>query len=168
MLGKTTRRRRRTRSHTRRMSAKARERWRKAGKVALWITAGLSAWELYLATVLRKQRLRDTFNAALRRAQETGKPLLVVGLPEDRLLARTLGADWDCAQGCLTFDALPAAANAAVIFSAFELERDPNPAARYAQLREVSGGDLFLVSVEPYSVLSLLPRRREVLALTAG
>ncbi len=141
--------------------AEKRKRWRRVGIGALWAVAGVSAWELYLATVLRKQRLRDTFNLALRRKQETGKPLLVVGDPRGRFLARTLGVDWDCADGCIGFESLPTmSADSAVIYSALELEKAADPRAAAREMQRVSGGDLFVVSTEPYSLLSFLPNRR--------
>lgn len=145
--------------------AQKRARWRKVGKVAMWLGIGVGAWELYLATVLRKQRIRDTFNLALQRAQATGKKLLVVGDPHGRLLARTLGPDWDCAAGCTDLPGLTTlGANSAVVFVAFELERAEDAREAVAHLQRVSGGDLFVVGTEPYSMLAWLPgRKRRVL-----
>lgn len=146
--------------------AKKRENWRKVRKVALWVGVAVTAWELYLATVLRKQRLRDTFNLALQRAQATGKKLVVIGDPQGRFLARTLGPDWDCAGNCWkSFPRLvDLAANSSVVFVAFELEHVDDARAAVAQLQRVSGGDLFVAGTEPYSLLAWLPgRKRRVL-----
>ena len=147
--------------------AKKRENWRKVRKVAMWVGVAVTAWELYLATVARKQRLRDTFNLALQRAQQTGKKLVVIGDPFGRFLARSLGADWDCAGECTFIDApsfRDRAANSAVVFVAFELERVEDARATVAQLQRVSGGDLFIAGTEPYSLLAWLPgRKRRVL-----
>jgi hypothetical protein len=142
-----------------------RERWRKVGKVAMWVAAAAGAWELYLATVLRKQRLRDTFNLALQRAQATGKKLVVIGDPHGRLLARTLGPDWDCAGNCTDIPNLVGlGANSSVVFLAFELERTEDARSAVAQLQRVSGGDLFVAGTEPYSFLAWLPgQKRRVL-----
>lgn len=145
--------------------AKKREYWRKVRKVAMWVGVGVGAWELYLATVLRKQRLRDTFNLALQRSQATGKKLMVIGDPHGRFLARTLGPDWDCAGNCSDIPRLAdLGANSSVVFLAFELEHTPDVRGAVAQLQRVSGGDLFVAGTEPYSLLAWLPgRQRRVL-----
>jgi hypothetical protein len=141
-------------------------------QVAIWTTLGLITYETYLAAVVRRQKRRDLFNLALQRSQETGKPLLVIGDPRERLLNRLLGPDHDCADGCLTmegcdtcpntfagpiFQTLSALGeNTYVVYVSQQLESLDNIESSMEQLSRVAGLDLFVTHAEPYSLTAWL------------
>jgi hypothetical protein len=148
-----------------------RERLKTIGK---WTGLTILVYELYLAMVNRRQKRRDAFNAALQRNVETSKPLLVIGDPDGRLLSRILGRDSDCGDMCLDlrgcskcqsgepgdpFERIKQlGTNASVVFvDTGQLERVPDMPAALSELQRISGGDLFIAHIEPWSLLSLLP-----------
>lgn len=134
--------------------------WKRVRKVSMWAGLIWGGYELYYAAVLRKQRRRDVFNMALQRAHETGKPLYVVGDPK-RGLARVLGADFDCVDGCITeAEAANLAAGSAVIFAPEVLERAQKPKNLYNALVRASGGDLFASPYGRWTLLAYLPPQR--------
>lgn len=144
--------------------------WRTFGK---WLVLGILGRELYLALGPRRQNRRDRFNEAAFQAQQTGKPLIVVGDPDGGIVNRFIGRDYGCAtmcidrQGCLKCEdslvgtleeTLPTLeTNSAVIFVNTELEyvRDMDKVA--SELYRVSGGDLFVVPIERWTITSLVP-----------
>ncbi len=56
--------------------------------------------ETFDALVLRRSWRRRAYRAALRRAAETGKPLLVVGKPQAGFINRVVGTDYGCGDVC--------------------------------------------------------------------
>jgi len=139
--------------------------------VLKWTAIGVGAREVYLALGPRRQRRRDLFNLAQFRANQTGKRLIVVGDPDGGVVNRFLGRDYDCGalcvdkKGCLSCpeyahgrleDILPQMpSDSAVVFVSATLEYVDDMDQVLAQLQRVSGGDLFVVTVEPWTLTSL-------------
>lgn len=162
--------------------AQKKERWRKIRKGAMWASLLIGGYELVLATVVRRQKHRDTFNLALRRQSETGKEILVIGDPKGSFVNRILGTDWECGNICIdvrgcatcpsqqsgTIEELSGqfADNSAVVFvSAGELEKTADIRDSLQELLRISGGDLYVVPLERYSLAAWSPRnKRRVLA----
>ena len=153
---------------------KSKINWKRVRKVAMWTTIVVGTYEIYLAAVIRRQHARDTFNAALQRANETGKPLVVLGDPEARLANKIMGRDHDCASMCIDDagcpsctdvdvmtgrleDALPQiGTDSSVIYVSHKLEYVDNINLVLSELQRVGGGDVYVSSIEPYSVLAWL------------
>lgn len=147
-----------------------------------WTAIGVGARELYLALGPSRQKRRDIFNLAQFRAQETGKRLIVVGDPDAGLINRFIGRDYDCgdlcidARGCLSCDnhgegrledLLPGLeTNSAVIYVSMTLEYVDNMDKVLAELDRVSGGDVFVVTVPPWTLTSMFypSSRRQIFA----
>jgi len=147
------------------MSPKAKARWKKAGKIALWTAVVGVGYELAIAGIFRRQRRRDVFNQALEAQNRTRKQLWVVGIPKQGL-ARVLGPDWDCADGCIAPENLVAtlrdfATNSVVLFVGRGLEGAEDPGLVVREMQRVSGGDLFVAALEPYSLSAWMPWRRQ-------
>ena len=139
-------------------------------RVAKWIAIGVLARETYLALGPMRQRRRDVFNLASRRAAETGKRLIVVGDPDGGIVNRFIGRDYDCGAlcidriGCLSCpeyitgrleDVLPQLdTNSAVIYVSMTLEYVDDIDKVLSELTRVSGGDLFVATVSPYTLTS--------------
>lgn len=140
-------------------------------KYGKWALIGVVARELYLSLGPRRQNRRDMFNKAQYRAQQTGKKLIVVGDPDGGVVNRLVGRDYDCGDlcidkvGCLACetyltsrleDALPGMeANSAVIYVSATLEYVDDIDQIMTELQRVSGGDTYVVTVEPWTMTSL-------------
>jgi len=147
------------------MSPKAKARWKKAGKIALWTGVAAVGYELAIAGIFRRQRRRDVFNQALQAQHRTKKPLWVVGIPKQGL-ARVLGPDWDCADGCIApenlVEQLQKFGNSSVVlFVGRGLEGAEDPGLVVREMQRVSGGDLFVAALEPYSLSAWMPWRKQ-------
>jgi hypothetical protein len=145
---------------------------RRLKKVALWTGVSLVGYELFVALVLRRQQRRDVFNAAVAAVNRTQKSLIVVGSPDRNLINTLVGRDYDCGDLCIDERGCPKCAvqavgdlltvlpmlpsNSAVIFVADRLEYVDNMPAVLAELQRVSGGDLFIVRVEPWTLTAFL------------
>jgi len=109
----------------------------------------------------RRDRRRRTWRAACRRADELDRPLVVVGAPDGGITAgygcgdRTfdLGPSaCPCSEQInLEHDAVPLADASCVVFCSCVLEYIRDWRSALAELERVSGGELFLVTVEPFS-----------------
>ena len=153
----------------------------KLKKAALWTGLGIFSVELYMAMVVRRQHRRDLFNQALDAAKNTHKQLIVVGDPDGYWVSRLTGRDFDCGALCIDPKACPKCPTQAVgdvvtVLSKFKsndavifvntgvLEREANATAALAQLKRVSGGDLFISTFEPYLPSAFMwPNKRRVL-----
>lgn len=147
---------------------KARPLW---WTITKWTLIGIGAREVYLALGPRRQRRRDRFNEAQHRAAQTGKQLIVVGDPDGGVVNRFIGRDYDCGTlcidkvGCLNCDnyvtgrledVLPTMeTNSAVIYVSAVLEYVDDIDQVLAELQRVSGGDMFVVTVEPWTLTSV-------------
>ncbi len=141
-------------------------------KVALWTGVGLLSYELFMNLVVRRQNRRDVYNQAVARANETQKSLVVVGNPDAGFMASVVGRDYDCGALCIDErgcpkctvqavarleDVLPTLPdNSAVIYIAGTLEYTHNLPLVLEQLQRVSGGDLFVSRVPPWTVTAFL------------
>jgi len=153
----------------------------KLKKAAMWTGVGLVSVELYMAMVVRRQKRRDLFNQALDAAKNKRKKLIVVGDPDGYWVSRFTGRDFDCGDLCVDPKACPKcsaqavgdvaqvlsqfAGNDAVIFvNTGVLEREKDITTALAQLKRVSGGDLFISTLEPYLPSAFLwPNKRRVI-----
>lgn len=154
------------------------EQKRKLKTAATWGALGVLSWEIYLAFVVRRQNRRDTFNAALNRQNETGKPLLVLGDP-DKWVNRVVGRDYDCGNycvdpggcvGCEEFSPKSFAQylpdlgdDSVVVFVGRGLEQVDDLPAVLEQLYRVSGGDVFVANAGGVPSLARLAGRWRLL-----
>ena len=141
-------------------------------RVVAWVTgllgAALLVREAYIALVPQRQQRRTLYAAAVERARDTGKALLVLGSPTRGIVQRFVGQDYGCGAmcvdegGCATCetyvrgrieDVLPQFGdNSAVIFAANVLEYVDDAALVAAHMDRVSGGDVFVATVDPTSL----------------
>lgn len=142
-----------------------------AARAVLAAVAALVAYELALC-LLRKLRRRRLFAMAERRARERGKKLLVVGDPYNGLASIVTGADYGCGDVCIDLtgcprcppgvrirgrieDVLPAMdLSRYVVFISCVLEYADDLERVCTELSRVEPGDLFVVNVEPYSLMA--------------
>ena len=122
----------------------------------------------------RFRRRRLAFEAAARRAKETGRPLIVVGDPDAGLHTRLLRA-YECGDLCIDIEGCPRcqvmkaadltkgpiegiADDSAVVFVSCVLEYVTDPEAAFGELARIAGvrENLFLVLVEPWTLTATL------------
>jgi hypothetical protein len=146
--------------------------------VAKWGALLAITYEAYMILVDRRQRSRDVFTAALNAKRATGKPLLVLGDPDDLFVNRVMGRDWDCEDLCIdpkgcekcptskggdplvSLEALGTGSH--VVFVApGQFERAHMPHALADQLKRVSGGDLYVAPRQKWSLSSFSPFMRQ-------
>lgn len=145
----------------------------------------LLLWELYLALGPRRVRRRRTYEEALLRARELGKPLIVLGAPSNGAVNHALGPDYGCGdlcvdllgcQGCRNTAEGPAEAvlptldtDSAVVFVSCTLEYVDDVDLVWDELLRVSGGELFVVTVEPVSLTAwFYPGAKRVLPMNTS
>ncbi len=150
------------------LTPKQKERRRRFKQIALWTGVGLTTYELFVALVIRRQRKRDVYNAAVERANQTQKQLVVVGSPDGGVVNRLVGRDYECGDLCVDDRGCPKCQvqavatldkvlptfpdNSAVIFVSGTLEKVPDVEKVLAELQRVSGGDLYIAHVEPWTL----------------
>lgn len=173
--------RRRERDKERERKRKEKERAREEGDeeprpvwqtALLWTGVLIVGREAWLALYTRRNRRRDAFNLAQFRARESGKQLIVVGDPDKGIVNRFIGRDYDCGDLCLdehgclecdqyitgklaqTLATLPD--NSAVIYVSGVLEQVHDMDQVLYELHRVSGGDVYVVNVEPWTLTAWL------------
>jgi hypothetical protein len=140
--------------------------------VAKWLAIGVAAREVYLALGPSRQKRRDIFNLAQHQAKQSGKRLIVVGSPDTGIVNRFVGRDYDCGDLCLDLvgcmscdnyaqgrleDVLPQLeSNSAVVYVSMTLEYVQDLDKVLAELERVSGGDLYVVTVPPWTLTAFL------------
>lgn len=141
----------------------------------------LLLWELYVAMGPRRVRRRQTYERALLRSRETGKPLVVIGAPSAGAVNCTLGPDYDCGDLCIDIEGCPGCATAAtgpaelvlegmdtdsaVVFISCTLEYVDDADRVWREAHRVAGGDVYIVTVEPWTLTAwFYPGTRRVLA----
>jgi hypothetical protein len=146
------------------------------------LAGAIALWELYLALGPRRVRRRRTYEDALRRSHELDKPLIVLGAPNTGAVNHALGPDYGCGDlcvdlvgctGCRNTAEGPAEAilpqldtDSAVIFVSCTLEYVDDVDLVWDELLRVSGGELFVVTVEPVSLTAwFYPGARRVLPM---
>lgn len=151
---------------------KKQERNRRLKNVAMWTGIGLVSYELFVALVIRRQQRRDVYNAAVARANATQKSLVVVGSPDGSLTHTLVGRDYDCGELCIDERGCPKCSvqavaalsqvlptlpdNSAVIFVSDKLEYVDDMPSVLRELQRVSGGDLFVSRVAPWTLTAFL------------
>lgn len=133
------------------------------------IIAGIVLYELFVILIWRKHRRKKIYDLAVNKAKETGKRLLIIGDPNNDNTSIDGKADYGCGDICLDKETgcdlcpngvkdnlenyLPKLAdNSYVIFASVILEYVDNFEMVKKELFRVSGGDLFVVNLEPYSL----------------
>lgn len=141
--------------------------------IAVIIILLLTLRELYIILIRRKSRRREIFALAQQKAKETGKRLFVIGDPNNDNKSIDGKADYGCGDVCLDKETgcdicpkgvkddignyLPKLSdNSYVIFVSCVLEYVDNFEEVKKELFRVSGGDLFIVNIEPYTLKTML------------
>jgi len=138
--------------------------------------------EMVISLTVRRWKRRDYFRRAREKARLTGKPLMVIGDPDTGCVNHYFGRDYDCGDVCLDLtgcprcpdgtrkirgsleEALPGMPTGGyVVFVSCTLEYVEGIRSVVDELQRVSGGDLYVVNVEPYSPLHFLLKTRQIL-----
>lgn len=123
-------------------------------------------YELFVILIYRKIRRKKIYSLAVQKAKETGKKLFIIGDPNNDNTSIDGKADYGCGDLCLDKETgcdicpngvkdnlenyLPKLAdNSYVIFASVVLEYVDNFEEVKKELMRVSGGDLFVVTLEP-------------------
>ena len=132
------------------------------------VLLSITAYELFVILFYRKRRRRKIYELAVQKAKETGKRLFVIGDPNNDNTSIDGKADYGCGDVCLDKETgcdicpngvkdnlenyLPKLAdNSYVIFVSVVLEYVDNFEMVKQELNRVSGGDLYIVTLEPYT-----------------
>lgn len=166
------------------LTAKQKLTLKRVGWGAFAVGTLMVARELYLGFGPWRDERRQTFEQAARRAELTGKQLIVLGDPEGSLSARVLGRAWQCGAICIDpkgcsqcggpgersiqgqpLDVLRTMGTAsAVIFDAGLFAKSDEPQALAQEMRRVSGGDVFMHDVSRFSLTAVFePGRRRIM-----
>jgi hypothetical protein len=132
----------------------------------------LGVWESYWWLV-RKARRLDVYRRALATAQTLRRPLLVVGAPDHGMTGDyacgDMTTDIECGSSCPNFfqsditKTIPLPDSSVVVFVSCVLEYVSNPALAIRELYRVSGGQVYAVGVEPWTLAGwLYPGTRTV------
>lgn len=142
-------------------------------KLILVIIFGLILFELAL-TYSRFLKRNQIYNVAKQRSSETQKPLMIVGDPDNGATNYIFGRSYDCGDLCVDLTGCPKCSNGIkakvedylptlksnsyVLFVSCVLEYvdSKNIDHIFSEIKRVSGGDYYIVSVEPYSITALL------------
>lgn len=139
------------------------------GIIILLVILAVVLYELLIILVVRKFRRNIMYCMALKRAHKTGKRLLVIGDPNNDNKTIDGKADYGCGDICLDKETgcpncpngikddlekiLPIFCdNSYVIFVSCTLEYVDNFEFVKKELQRVSGGDLFIVHLEPNTI----------------
>lgn len=127
-------------------------------------------YELLSVYVFRAFRRRQIFNLATQKAIELGLPLVVIGDPatDNYSLSRY---DYGCGDLCVDIAGCPKchnsithdinkpfnniSDNSCVVFISCTLEYVNNIGAVVAELNRISGNNLYVVNIEPFTIKSL-------------
>lgn len=129
-----------------------------------FIALGMAAWELGWWARRRGQR-ESKYNDAMNAARALGRPLVVVGAPDGGITSGYGCGDVTvdiCDSSCPTSmkaditRPLPFAPNSVVIFVSCVLEYVDDYDAAMKELMRVSGGYLYIVRVEPWTLTAYL------------
>lgn len=165
-------------------AAKKKKMWKIAGWTAFGLSAVMVARESYLVFGTNRETRRKLYEAALKRANELGKPLVVIGDPDGGILHHTLGRDYQCGMICIdpkgcgecgstkeivddpTHALSQMGAGSAVVFDSGLFAYADDGFAMAQQLLRVSGGagNLFMFDVPRFTLTSMFePKRKRVL-----
>ena len=130
----------------------------------LWLLAGLTGWES-LWWARRRSARTSAYNTALARARALGRSLVVVGAPDAGPTAGYPCGDVTIdlnASSCPNFlraditKPLPFADASVVVFASCVLEYVSDYAGALAELQRISGGELYVTRVEPWTLTAYL------------
>lgn len=135
------------------------------GNPMLWLPLTLAAWELAWWKRRKNERVR-VYNQALQQALALGRPLVVIGAPDGGVTAGygcgDLTIDLQGSASCprvLPADitkTLPLPSDSVVVFVSCVLEYVNDAQAAMNELMRISGGHLFIVRVEPWTLTAYL------------
>lgn len=109
----------------------------------------------------RREKRTYWYNEAKKRAEETGKALVVIGDPDGGVTHGDYGYGDLCIDltGCpnapkglsidLSKDKIPYPDNSCVVFCCYVLELVPNPELAYKEFQRVAGKDIFVLCLTP-------------------
>jgi hypothetical protein len=140
---------------------------------ALLVAAtAIVGYEIKTVYLDRPKRRKLFFDLATEKAKQTNKKLLVIGDPHTDNYA--FGVDYGCGDLCMDINNCPKCPNAVihdinkgfssyrsnsyVVFISCTLEYVDDIHFVHSELMRISGGDLFIVSLEPYSLKTLFAR----------
>lgn len=163
------------------LTAKQKKRLKQAGWVAFGAGVLITARELYLVGGPRRDRRRITYTEAKQRAEELGRPLVVLGDPDAGLLNRALGRAWQC--GNITIDPRGASAcdgpqqqsiqgqpedvlrempaGSAVIYDSGLFAKSDKPQALAVEMQRVSGGEVYMSDAGPWTLAAFFEPGRK-------
>jgi hypothetical protein len=132
--------------------------WATLWKIAKWA----AVWELGWWQRRDQARVRVMLDASLR-AKALGRPLLVIGAPDHGFTGGypcgDMTADAESSSACPNFVSidlskgrLPLADNSVVVFVSCTLEYVPELEPAMRELWRVSGGEFYLVRVQPWTL----------------
>jgi hypothetical protein len=138
------------------------------GSIVLRTVGFFVGMELLDSLLFRRAMRRRIFRQAVKRAEETGKPLLVVGDPDTGIVNPILGRDYHCGDVCTDLTGCPSCPTGVkgplekvlpqmptshfVIYVSCVLEYVDDIELVIRELWRVSGGDLFVAHVDPMSL----------------
>ena len=141
-------------------------------KIILIIFGMIIIYELIL-TYTRFIKRRQIYQLALQKSKELNKPLMVIGDPDNGATNYIFGRSYGCGDVCLDLTGCPGCTNGIketienylpkldnntyVIFISCVLEyvKTQNLDIIMNQIKRVSGGYYYIVSVEPFSLTAL-------------
>lgn len=165
--------------------SKKKSNWKHyAGWTAFGLATLAVAREVYLTLGPNREDRRTLFMAAFNRAQATKKPLVVIGDPDGGLIHHFLGRDFQCGDICIdpkgcgicpvtqisgdpTTALSSMKANSAVIFDSGLFAFSDDGYAMAEQMKRVSGGDLFMWDVSPWTLTAFLESKRKRRVMSA-
>lgn len=136
--------------------------------IVVVILSAILFYELFSILVVRKYRRKKIFKLASEKSKSTGKPLLVLGDSFNDNTSYNGAQDYGCGAICVDLTGCPTCPdgvkekietylpklkdNSYVVFASIILEYVDDFENVVKQLNRVSGGDLFIVPMEPYSL----------------
>jgi hypothetical protein len=150
-------------------------KWTKRGAAATAVA--LVIREAYLGFGPRREHRRAVFEQAQRRAQELGRPLLVLGDPDGGVLNRMLGRQWQCGDVCVDLmgcgicgervqgrpeDVLQALDdNAYVVYDPGAFAKADDATEMAIQLKRVTGGEVYMADAGPWTLTAFFGPKRK-------
>lgn len=142
---------------------------RKVISLGVWIVLILLFYEFSAVYIGRPIRRRRVFDLASKKSKQTGKQLLVIGDPyaDNYSLSKS---DYGCGDICLDINGSTCPIsrkhdinqglgqfgdNQFVVFVSCTLEYVDDLGKTYNELKRISGNDLFIVNMEPYTIKTL-------------
>jgi hypothetical protein len=113
----------------------------------------------------RQRTRKKYYERSLALSKKTGKPLMIIGDPNNGCGSKTLGQTYGCGDICIDITGCPGCPNGVkgyledilptipdnsyVIFVSYVLEYVNNVDLVYSNLQRISGGDLYIAFVQP-------------------